>query len=283
MIARSKRFVGRSGAGDFARALTAATAWTIGLVGAIIVFLTAAVSQPQPWSGQMWLAQVTGLAGLILPFAAFAGGAAIRDGSVDRRGTVTAALAGLVIGLAGYASAEVVSPLADYAALADEADVAEIRPFGPRTPAGTLRQLSFLEANPPQTYRVGDPARTPPDRVLLLFHVPIALVVFAVLNCMLGHFVSRLTDAMRAPSRRNVRLAIGLAGALAFFGAAFLASHPERDWVAVSGVAAAWLPLAVPLVEALVLVTIIRHRDSLPVPGAFDSRFRLPLQENSGP
>lgn len=283
MIARSKRFLGPAGAGDIARALTAATAWTIGLVGAIIVFLTVAVSQPQPWSGQMWLAQVTGLIGFVLPFAAFAGGLAIRHGTFDRRGTVIAALAGLVLGMAGYASAEVVSPLADYAALADDADVAEIRPFGPRTPAGTLRQLSFLEANPPQAFRVGDPARTPPNRVLLLFHVPIAFVVFAVLNCMLGHFVSRLTDALRAPSRRNVRLAAGLAGALAFFGAAFLAGHPGRDWIAVSGVAAAWLPLAVPLVEALVLVTIIRHRNTPPVPGAFDNRFRLPLQENSGP
>lgn len=283
MIERSKRSRGRSGAGDIARALTATTAWTIGLVGAIVVFLTVAVSQPQPWSGHMWLAQVTGLVGFILPFAAFAGGVAIRDGTFGRRGTVIAGLAGLVVGLAGYASAEVVSPLVDYAALADDPDVAEIRPFGPRTPAGTLRQLSFLEANPPQAYRVGDPARTPPNRVLLLFHVPIAFVAFAALNCMLGHFVSRLTNALRAPSRRNVRLATGLAGGLGFFGAAFLAAHPGRDWVAVSGILAAWLPLAVPLVEALVLVTIIRHRDSLPALGAFDRRFRLPLQENSGP
>jgi hypothetical protein len=264
-------------------ALTAAAVWTVGLVGAIIAFLTVAVSQPQPWSGQMWFAQVTGLIGFILPFAAFAGGVAIRNGKVGGRGTATAALAGLVVGLVGYASAEVVSPLADYAALADDPDVAEIRPFGPRTPAGTLRQLSFLEANPPQAYRVGDPVRTPPNRVLLLFHVPIAFVAFAVLNCVLGHFVSRLTDALRAPSRRNACLATGLAGGLAFFGAAFLAAHPGRDWVAVSGVAAAWLPLAVPLVEALVLATIIRHRDSAFVLGAFDSRLRLPLQENSGP
>ena len=283
MIARNKRFAGSSGAGDLARALTVATAWTIGLVGAIIVFLTVAVSQPHPWSGQMWLAQVTVLVGFILPFAAFAGGAAIRERRFGRRGTAIAALAGLVVGLAGYASAEVVSPLADYAALADDADVAEIRPFGPRTPAGTLRQLSFLEANPPQAFRVGDPVRTPPNRVLLLFHVPIALVVFAVLNSILGHFVSRLTATMRAPSRRNVHLATGLAGGLAFFGAAFLAGHPGRDWATVSGIAAAWLPLAVPLVEALVLATIIRHRDSPPLLRAFHSRFRLPLQENSSP
>lgn len=282
MIARSGRFSGRNGAGDIGRALTATIAWTIGLVGAIIVFLTVAVSQPQPWSGQMWLGQVTGLVGFILPFAAFAGGAAIREAGFGRRGTVIAALAGLVVGLAGYTSAEVVSPLADYAALADDADLAESRPFGPRTPAGKLRQLSFLEANPPQAYRVGDPARTPPNRVLFLFHVPIAFVVFAILNCVIGHFISRLTDALRAPSRRNVRLATGLAGGLAFFGAAFLAGHPGRDWVTVSGVAAAWFPLAVPLVEAFVLATIIRHRDSPPVLRALDSRFRLPLQETSG-
>lgn len=283
MIACGSRFGGGRAAGDIVRALRVATAWTIGLVGTMIAFLTVAVSQPQPWSGQMWVAQVTGLAGFVLPFAAFAGGVAIRGRRLFPEGIAIAALAGLVVGLAGYASAELVSPLADYAALADDADVAEIRPFGPRTPAGRLRQLSSLESSPPEAYRVGDPARTPPNRVLLLFHVPIALVAFAMLNSVLGHLVSRLTCTLRAPSRRNVRLATGLAGGLAFFGAAFVAGHPGRDWVAVSGIAAAWLPLAVPLVEALVLVTIIRQRTGPPILGALDNRFQLPLQENSSP
>lgn len=261
MTRRFERPRAAAGMAGMAQALKAATVWTLGLVAAIVVFVTVAVDQPRPWSGWTWLGYVSAMLGLLLPFAAFAGGVAIGGRNAAAGSIGIAALAGLVIGLAGYASSEVVSPLADYAALADEPDLADMRRFGPSTPAGKLRQLHFVEANPPGQYSLGDLARTPPNRVRLLLHIPVAFVVFSVLNCMLGLYASRLTAPLRAASRRNGRLAIGLAGGLGFFAAAFLASHPNRDWVAVSGVAAAWLPLTIPLVAAMVLGVMVRYRE----------------------
>ncbi len=254
-----------------APALKAAALWALGLVVVIVVFHTIAVAQPQPWSGQMWLAYVAGRLGIVLPFAAFAGGVAIWERNPAAGRTRVAVLAGLVIGLASYASSEVVSPLADYAALAGEPDLAEIRPFGPRTPAGKLRQLRFVEANPPEQYRMGDMTRTPPNGIRLLLHLPLVAVAFSVLNSVLGLQAARLTTALRTPSRRNGRLAIGLAGGLAFFGAVFVAGQPGRDWVALSGAVAAWLPLAVPLLEAMVLKAMI-YREDVSVFGRLSGR-----------
>ena len=259
-----------------AHALKVAVAWTLGLVAAIVVFHTVAVAQPQPWSGLMWLAYVADLLGLLLPFAAFAGGVAIWRRSSAAGRTWVAVLAGLVIGVASYASSEIVNPLADHAALAGDPDLAEMRPFGPRTPAGRLRELRFLEANPPGQDNPGDTARAAPNRVRLLLHMPLALLAFSVINCVLGVRASHVTGALRPPSRRNGRLAIGLAGGLAFFGAAVFASHPGRDWVVVSGVAAAWLPLAVPLLEAVALAAVTRHQDYLPVFPWFSGRPAFP-------
>ena len=265
MTKRLERHGATAGMAGMAHALKTAIVWALGLVAAIVVFVTVAVDQPQPWSGWMWLAYLAGMLGLMLPFAAFAGGVAIRGRNAAAGSIGVAALAGLVIGLASCALSEGVRPLADYAALADEPDLADLRPFGPNTPAGKLRQLRFVEANPPEQYMVGHVTRTPPNRVRLLLHIPLALAVFSVLNCMLGLYASRLTATLRAASRRNGCLAIGLAGGLGFFAAAFAASHPNRDWVAVSGVAAAWLPLAIPLLEAMVFGVLIRYREDVSV------------------
>jgi len=271
MTRRFERPGSTRGMAAMAPALKAAALWALGLVVVIVVFHTIAVAQPQPWSGQMWLAYVAGRLGIVLPFAAFAGGVAIWERNPAAGRTRVAVLAGLVIGLASYASSEVVSPLADYAALAGEPDLAEIRPFGPRTPAGKLRQLRFVEANPPEQYRMGDMTRTPPNGIRLLLHLPLVAVAFSVLNSVLGLQAARLTTALRTPSRRNGRLAIGLAGGLAFFGAVFVAGQPGRDWVALSGAVAAWLPLAVPLLEAMVLEAMI-YREDVSVFGRLSGR-----------
>jgi len=241
------------------RALKAASICALGLVAAIVVFVTLAVDQPQPWSGWAWLEYLAGRLGFILPFAAFAGGVAIWRRGPASGSTRAAVLAGLAIGLASYASSEIAGPLANYAALADEPDLADVRPFGPSTPAGKLRQLRFVEANPPEQYGLGDAARTPPNYVRFLLHLPVALVVFSVLNCMLGLYATRMMYTLRSATRRNGSLAIGLAGGLGLFAAVFVAGHPNRDWVSVSGVAAAWLPLTIPLLEAMVFGAIILY------------------------
>ena len=235
--------------------------WTGVLVCVVVVFHTLAVAQPRPWSAWHWLSHVSGVAGLIIPFAAFAGGIALTR--TQRPRNRLAWVVGLLAAITAYTMSEFVSPLADHAAVAPHGEVVESRPFGPRTPLGTLRQLSFVEANPPEVYTLGDSARTPPNRVRLLLHMPLALSAFALLNTLLGLLTAGLTSTLPPPSRRNARLAIGLASGLAYFTAIYFACHPDRDWLNVSGVLAAWLPLVVPLVQVVAFTGVIRHRDGL--------------------
>ena len=235
--------------------------WTGVLVCVIIVFFAVAVTKSPPWSAWHWLSYVSGQAGLIIPFAAFAGGIALTR--TQRPRNRLAWVVGLLAAITAYTMSEFVSPLADYAAVAPHGEVVESRPFGPRTPFGTLRQLSFVEANPPEEYTLGDSARTPPNRVRLLLHMPLALSAFALLNTLLGLLTAGLTSTLPPPSRRNARFAIGLAGGLAYFTAIYFACHPDRDWLNVSGVLAAWLPLVVPLVQVVAFTGVIRHRDGL--------------------
>ena len=236
--------------------------WTGVVVCAIVVFHALAVAQPRPWSGWDWLSHVSDRAGLIIPFAAFASGIVLlRKWRLRIR---LAWMAGLIAAVTAYALSEFVSPLADYAEYASAEEAFETRPLGPRTPFGKLRQLRFVEANPPVG---GSPlssdASTPPNRVRLLLHLPLAMGVFTLLNMLLGLLSAELTRALRPPSRRNARFAIGLAGGLAYFAAVYFASHPERDWFNVSGILGAWLPLAVPLIQAAALAgwILIRYRE----------------------
>ena len=236
--------------------------WTGVLVCMIVVFHTLAVAQPRPWSGWDWLSHVSARAGLIIPFAAFASGIVLVH--KWRHRTRLAWAAGLLAAITSYTLSDVVSPLADYAEFASAEEAAETRPFGPRTPLGTLRQLRFVEANPPSGSSLRrDNASMPPNRVRLLLHRPLALSVFALLNMLLGLLTADLTRALPPPARRNARFAIGLGSGLAYFTAVYLAAHHDRDWLNVSGVLAAWLPLAVPLVQAVVFTGVIRHREGL--------------------
>ncbi len=242
-------------------ALRPALLWTGVLVCMVVVFHALAVAQPRPWSVWDWLSFVSLQVGLIIPFATFAGGIALAH--TRGRRTRLVWMAGLIAAVTAYAMSEFVSPLADYADWARNGEVVETRPFGPRTPLGTLRQLSFVEANPPEEYTLGDSARTPPNRVRLLLHMPLALSAFALLNTLLGLLTAGLTSTLPPPSRRNARFAVGLAGGLAYFTAVYFAAHSDRDWLNVSGVLAAWLPLAVPLVQVVVFTGVIRHREGL--------------------
>ena len=237
--------------------------WTGILVCVVVVFHALAVAQPRPWSGWDWLSNVSDRAGLIIPFAAFASGIALVR--TWRHRTRLAWAAGLLAAITSYALSEFVSPLADYAEFASAEEAFETRPLGPRTPFGKLRQLRFVEANPPSgSSPLSNDASTPPNRVRLLLHRPLAMGVFTLLNMLLGLLTADLTRALPPPARRNARFAVGLAGGLAYFTAVYFAAHSDRDWLNVSGVLAAWLPLAVPLVQAVVFTGVIRHREGLP-------------------
>ena len=241
-------------------ALKPVLVWTGALVCIVVAFRVVAWSVPRPWSGWDWISFVAGGAGLLLPFAAFAGGVGLHQVR-ERRGVIGVA-AGLIVGATTYLVLAFISPLADHAADAGQPDLVESRRFGASTPIGLLRNIRYTEANPPMEYSlsVDHPTRNPPNWLWKLLHLDMALAAVAMLNIFLGCAAAELTHGLSPPARRNARLAIGLVGALAYFAVLDVAGSSERDWANVSGVLAAWGPMAVPIAEALLLATIIRRR-----------------------
>lgn len=206
-------------------------------------------------------------AAFILPFLLFAAGLALARKLGHSRQVVRAVIVvGISVSAVSYALGAWLAPELDDRYLASLGpETADIRQFGPRTPAGILRKIRFVEANPPEEYnlRVSTPYRHPPNVLFWELHTPVAMAVFGLLNVFLGVLSSELTVDLTRGRRRNARLAIGVIGGIAFFACYVLASPIEpflRDGTMRSGVAAAWIPLVLPVAEALLLAYLVRAR-----------------------
>ena len=225
---------------------------------------------PYEWSvsSLRWLWGVAEDAALALPFLIFAGGVAlVRVLGHSRRLVRTAVAVGLSAGALSYALGAWVAPEIHIRLLvALDAESADLRRFQPRTPTGIVENLRFVEANPPEEYTlsVGAPHRFPPNVLRWELHGPPAMAVFAVINVLLGVLAAKLTLELSRRAQRNARLAIGVFGGIAFFACLAAASPVEpflRDGTMRSGVLGAWVPLAFPLAQALVLVHLLRRRE----------------------
>ena len=99
--------------------------------------------------------------------------------------------------------------------------------------------------------------------LLWRLHHPLAFAVFGIANVLLGLLASELTVDLSNRVRRNVRLAIGVGGGIIFLVCVVVASPVEpflRDGTMRSGIASAWVPLLIPLIEGLVLRHLVRIR-----------------------
>ena len=224
---------------------------------------------PFEWSGGLlsWLSFVLDDTAFVLPFLLFAGGVAVRDTLGYSRQVIRAiVLVGVVAGTMCYLLSAWAAPAVEHRALARLGSETETaRQFGARTPVGVLRNLRFVEANPPDEYtlRVSSPDRFPPNVLLWQLHRSPAMAVFGFINVVLGVIAAQLTVDLKRGRRRNARLAIGLLGAIAFLALerfveptqAFLESGALR-----SGIVAAWAPLSFPLAEGLLLYHLVRGR-----------------------
>ena len=225
---------------------------------------------PYEWSvsSLRWLWGVAEDAALALPFLIFAGGVAlVRVMGHSRRLLRTAVAVGISAGAASYALGAWVAPEVHSRFLtALDPETVDLRRFGPRTPPGIVENLRFVEANPPAEYTlsVSAPERFPPNVLRWELHGPPAMAVFAVVNVLLGVLAARLTLDLSRRAQRNGRLAIGVFGGIAFF-ACLAAASPVgpflRDGTMRSGVFGAWAPLVFPIVQALVLVYLVRRRE----------------------
>ena len=224
---------------------------------------------PYEWSVAFlrWLGGVTEDTALVLPFLLFAAGVAlVRVLGDPHRLLRTAVGVGISAGAVAYALSAWVAPQVHDRLLATlEPEVVDLRRFGPRTPVGILKNLSFVEANPPAEYtlNVSAPHRFPPNVLRWELHGPPAMAVFGLINVLLGVLAARLTVDLNRRAQRNSRLAIGVIGGIAFFGCLVVASPVEpflRDGTMRSGTLGAWGPLVFPLGQAFVLLHLVRRR-----------------------
>ena len=203
----------------------------------------------------------------ILPFTLFAAGVVLTQKlGYSRRVFRAAAAAGLVVGAVAYVLAAWVSPVIEDRHQASQGGGAvDVRRFGPATPGGIVRQLRFVEANPPDEYHLSTdrPHRHPPNVLRFLIHLPIALSAFGMLNVMLGVLSAELTAGLMRGKRRTARLAIGVIGGLAFVGCMAVADPVTpflNEGTMRSGVGGAWVPLVLPVVQALLFFHLVRRR-----------------------
>lgn len=224
---------------------------------------------PFEWSGGLvrFLRTIIDDTGFVLPFLVFAGAVALRNtcGFSGRVLRATAVL-GVATSAVSYALAAWVAPTIHDRELAlSGPEAADVRRFGPRTPAGVLRNLRFVEANPPSQYslRVAEPERFPPNVLRWELHLSATVALFAVINALLGLLAADLTVDLRRGNRRNARLAIGLMSGIAFLGIVLL-TEPTGLFLLSgelrSGILAAWVPLLLPTAGCLLLVYLVRSR-----------------------
>ena len=240
--------------------------WCLLLLGFLLV-LQLAQWREGMGSVHWWMWFVVGWIGFILPFAMFAAGVALERVRAHSRQVVRQVLPiGIAFGSMSYVLTAWVEPELHHAYLTTlEPVTAERTRFGPETPTGILRNLRFVEANPPEEYStsVDAPHQQSPNVLRWVLHRPVVLAVFGLINLLLGMLAARVTVHFRRHSRRNARIAIGVLGGIAFFVCVGLASPIQpflRDGTLRSGILSAWIPLAFPLTEALLLCYLIRRK-----------------------
>jgi hypothetical protein len=205
--------------------------------------------------------------GLMLPFLLFPAGLAMRRIlGYSRRAIRVALLVGMSVGILSYVLVAWVAPeLEDRVLVARGAETVDARRFGSRTPLGILRNLEFVQANPPPRYsvRASAPQEFPPNVLQWDLHQPLALAVFGLANVLLAMLASELTIDLPRGVRRNARMAIGIGGAVVFMVCVALTSPTEaflRDGTIRSGIVGAWVPLVIPAIEAVILVRLVTGR-----------------------
>ena len=217
------------------------------------------------WSWWTW-ALATDL-GDLLPFLAFAGGVALVSGSTSGgRIRRIAPLFALALAALSYTLDAWISPELRYHYRSVTVVVdGDAHRFGSDTPSGIVRNLRFVESNPPAEYslQVDAPQETPPNLLRWRLHGPVAHATFGFFNFLAGVLTAQATVGLRRGARRNARLAVGVLGGLAFLGCLVIASPiPSflRDGTLQSGVASAWAPIVLPLAQFCVLLHLVRKR-----------------------
>jgi len=241
--------------------------WLLLLVGGKVILTQTWSPLAEASSLSRWLWLIVDDLALVLPFLLFAVGLALgRVLGHSARAFRVAIFVGISVSILSYSLDAWVAPeIEDRILAARGAETVDVRRFGSQTPAGILRNLEFVQTNPPPQYslRTSSPQEFPPNVLLWHLNQPLAFAVFGIANVLLGLLASELTVDLSNRVRRSVRLALGIGGGIAFFACVVVASPVEpflRDGTMRSGIAGAWLPLLIPLIEGLVLWPLVKSR-----------------------
>lgn len=240
--------------------MLAVAQWLAGLTAAMLLFQV--LSTPPlsgTWPGTAYLWGLPGTVGVLLPFTAFAGGLTLARVSL---GTSRSILFGAILALLAYMLLAYARPIANHrAAISRDEHGSSVDPLGPSTPGQLKTRRSAVRADPPDRYsfRVDRPLESPPNWLTYRIQSPFALAIFSILAALLGQQTGFLTSGLSPPARRNARWALGLVSGLAFFAAEAVGGEWVRLALDNSGVAGAWLPMLVPLLEFALLAFVVRR------------------------
>lgn len=242
------------------RFIMATLTWTL-----ILVTFTAAnqfitgLSEGSTWEVVDLFYQFPGWFGVLLPFAAFAGGL---TASVEVPARQVAAYAIPVAALAYLLMAYVV-PIAQHEVRRDQpAEVAPDIQIGPKTPSAQREFRNRNEANPPAefSFSTDDPSSLPPRWITHLIQSKMVMALFALFAALIGQQVGVLTGGRSPPSRRNARWALGLLTAALFFVAQAALSEWLKADLTRSVLMGTWGCLIVPTIEYLGVYRLASRR-----------------------
>jgi len=129
--------------------------------------------------------------------------------------------------------------------------------LGPSTPLELSKRKRYIVAHPPEGYSfdVDRLLSTPPNWLDFLIHSPIVFSLFAIINGCFGAVLGRRYDTRSRRSARTLWL-FGILSGASFVVPAIAAGDYVQASLSASGVAAAWLPLALPLLALLVCMRL---------------------------
>jgi hypothetical protein len=129
--------------------------------------------------------------------------------------------------------------------------------LGPSTPLELSKRKRYIVAHPPERYSfdVDRPLATPPNWLDFLIHSPVAFSLFVILNGCLGAVLGRRYSGRNRSAARRLWL-FGILSGASFMIPAIAAGDYVQASLSASGMAAAWLPLALPLLALLVCMRL---------------------------
>jgi hypothetical protein len=225
--------------------------WTATLAVAVLVYSALVkLTQGHPLLVEQLVSALPGLLSGLLPLTVFA--AAINLGGPGHRQMLWGNV--VIIALLSFGLEAGLDPQIQHRQRTVALEtVAGYGDLGPSTPLELVKRKRYIVEHPPEEYSldVDRPLVTPPNWLDFLIHSPIVFSLFAILNGCLGAVLGRGYSGRDRRESRRLWL-FGILSGASFMVPAMAAGDYVQVSLTASGVAAAWLPLALPLTVLLV-------------------------------